>query len=416
MTRLRGWFSGRSAARSLIERAPNESYDHRPWNLIRVIPAEAQEVTQSPKAQHQGRDLVVIGAGVIGLACAWRAAQAGMSVTVLERDEPGAGASGVAAGMLAPVTEAEFGEEPLLRMNLGSRELWPGFAAELEELTGMPTGYADTGALVVAADRDDSEELRRLHAFQRRLGLDAEWLGPRAARALEPGLSPCIGGAILAPQDAQVEPAAVVAALAQGVVNAGGEVRAGTEVTGIEVEAGAVTGVRTAGGETIEAARVLVAAGAWSSQGELATEAVGPEVRPVKGQLVELRVRRGGSPPAARLVRTPRCYVVCRPDGRVVVGATVEEQGFDTAVTAEGVYRLLEAAYEVLPDVAELEFVRARAGLRPFTPGNEPVVAPGALDGLMWATGHGRNGVLLAPLAAARVTEELRAGPSVARA
>ena len=364
----------------------------------------------------KGHDLAVIGAGVIGLACAWRAAQAGMSVVVLERDEPGAGASGVAAGMLAPVTEADFGQEALLRMNLEARELWPGFAAELEEVTGLPTGYADAGALVVAADRDDAEELRRLHAFQCRLGLAAEWVGPRAARALEPGLSPRIGGAILAPQDGQVEPAAVLAALRSALGGAGGELRTGAEAAGLVTSDGRVTGVRTASGERFEAARVLVAAGAWSTEGGLGAAPEAPRVRPVKGQLLELRVRRGGPAPASRLIRTPRCYVVSRPDGRVVIGATTEEQGYDTAVTAGAVLGLLEAAYEVLPDTAELELVRARAGLRPFTPDTRPVVGPGALEGLWWATGHGRNGVLLAPLSARAVVESLRAGEPVVSA
>ncbi len=372
------------------------------------------KVSQDPQAS--GFDLAVIGAGVIGLACAWRAAQAGMSVVVLERDQPGSGSSGVAAGMLAPVTEADFGEDALLRLNLESREAWPGFAAELEELTGMPTGYSDPGALVVAADRDDAEELRRLHALQRRLGLDSEWLGPRAARALEPGLSPRIAGAILAPQEGQVDPAAVVAALAQALVRAGGELRSATEVASLEMHAGRVAGVQTATGDSVQASRVLVAAGAWSSEGGLATAAGAPEVRPVKGQLLELRVRRGGSLPAGRLVRTPRCYVVARADGRVVVGATMEEQGFDTAITAGGVFRLLEAAYEVLPDIGELELVRARAGLRPFTPDNAPVIGPGEIEGLLWATGHGRNGVLLAPLTARRTVDALREAATVARA
>jgi len=354
-----------------------------------------------------GYDLAVVGAGVIGLACAWRAAQAGMSVVVLERDVPGSGSSGVAAGMLAPVTEADFGEQTLLALNLESREMWPGFATELEELTGLPTGYVDCGALVVAADRDDAQELRRLHDFQRRLGLDSEWLGPRAARSLEPGLSPRIGGAVLAPRDAQVDPGAVVAALAQALEDAGGELRSGTEVVSLETGSGRVTGLRTAAGERVRTSQVLVAAGAWSSQGELADAAGAPEVRPVKGQLLELRVRRGGGLPASRLVRTPRCYVVGRADGRVVIGATMEEQGFDTTITAGGVFRLLEAAYEVLPDIGELELVRARAGLRPFTSDNTPVVGAGPIDGLLWATGHGRNGVLLAPLTALRTVDEL---------
>lgn len=359
-------------------------------------------------------DLIVVGAGAIGLSCAWRCAQAGMSVLVVEREQPGAGASGVAAGMLAPVTEATFGEQPLLALNLEARAQWPSFAAELEELTALPTGYAGCGALVVAADRDDAEELRRLHAFQVELGLDAEWLAPRAAREREPALSPRIGGAIHAPQDGQADPAAVVRALAFAFRAAGGELRTGVEVTGIDTAGGRVGGVevvpvdgesdprqmRVAGvdeRETIPTAAVLVAAGAWSAEGALATEASAPPVRPVKGQLLELRVRRGFRPPARHIVRTPRCYLVTRPDGRVVLGATQEEQGFDTAVTADGVHRLLEAAWEVLPDAGELELVAARAGLRPGTPDNAPAIGQGAIEGLLWATGHHRNGVMLAP-------------------
>ncbi len=359
-------------------------------------------------------DLIVVGAGAIGLSCAWRCAQAGMSVLVVEREQPGAGASGVAAGMLAPVTEATFGEQPLLELNLEARAHWPAFAAELEELTALPTGYADCGALVVAADRDDTEELRRLHAFQVELGLDAEWLPPRAARDREPALSPRIGGAIYAPQDGQVDPAAVVRALVFAFVAAGGELRTGLEVTGIDTAGGRVGGVevvpvdgdpdpdqlRVAGfdeRQTIPAAAVLVAAGAWSAEGALATEASAPPIRPVKGQLLELRVRRGYRPPARHIVRTPRCYLVTRPDGRVVLGATQEEQGFDTAITADGVHRLLEAAWEVLPDAGELELVAARAGLRPGTPDNAPAIGSGDVEGLLWATGHHRNGVMLAP-------------------
>jgi glycine oxidase len=355
-------------------------------------------------------DLIVVGAGAIGLSCGWRCAQAGMSVLVIERDEPGAGASGVAAGMLAPVTEASFGEQALLRLNLEGRAQWPGFAAELEELTALPTGYTESGALVVAADRDDVEELRRLHSFQRALELDAEWLAPREARRREPSLSPRIGGAIHAPQDGHVDPGAVLRALAVALEAAGGELRAGADVTGIETEGGHVSGVRVGDGEAIAARAVLVAAGAWSTEGALASEASAPSVRPVKGQLLELRVRPGHRPPARRIIRTPRCYLVTRGDGRVVLGATQEEQGFDTTVTAEGVYRLLEAAWEVLPEIGELELVRARAGLRPGTPDNSPAVGPGEPEGLIWATGHHRNGIMLAPFTARAVAELLTRG------
>ena len=369
--------------------------------------------TDAPPAKRSAYDLVVVGGGIVGLSCAWRAAQSGAEVLCVERDAPGAGASGVAAGMLAPVTEADFGEEELLRLNLDSRELWPGFAAELEELTGMPTGYADTGALVVAADRDDAEELRRVHEFRRGLGLESEWLGPRAARALEPGLSPRIAGAVAAPQDGQVDPGAVVAALARALTAAGGELLTGTRAEGLTTGGGRVTGVRLPTA-TVEAGAVLVAAGAWSADGGLASEAPAPAVRPVKGQLLELRVRRGSQRPATRVIRTPRCYVVTRSDGRVVLGATVEEQGFDTAVTADAVFHLPEAAYEVLPAIGELELVRARAGLRPVMPDGRPVIGAGAIDGLLWATGHGRNGVLLAPLTAKRIIAALRERAGVA--
>jgi glycine oxidase len=349
-------------------------------------------------------DAVVIGAGLIGLACAWRASRRGLSVLVVDRaPEPGAGASCVAAGMLAPVTEADFGEEAPLRVNLAGRERWAGFAAELEEVGGLSTGYRETGALVVAADRDDAESLRRLHDFQRSLGLDARWLPPSRCRRLEPGLSPRIAGGILAPQDASADPRATVAALAAAVE----EVSLGLEVESIVHDGTRVTGVRTAAG-TVACGQVVVAAGAWSSA--LDPAGAGPPVRPVKGQILELRVRGGPAEPLERVVRTPRCYLVGRGDGRVVLGATVEEQGFDTTVTAGGIYGLLEAAWEVWPEVAELELLGARAGLRPGTPDNAPVVGHGELDGLIWATGHWRNGVLLAPLTGDLVAELLMGG------
>jgi glycine oxidase len=286
--------------------------------------------------------------------------------------------------MLAPVTEADFGEDALLRLNLESAAMWPAFAAELEEATGMPTGYRADGALAVAVDRDDAEELRRLHELQRSLGLESRWLVPSAARAAEPGLAPRIAGAIDAPGEAQVDPVAVCAALVRALEDAGGR---------IERE-----DVRSL--DDVSAERVVLAAGAWSSR------LAGVHVHPVKGQLLQLRSRPGGVALAGRIIRTLRCYVVPRGDGRVVVGATSEEKGFDTSVDAGAVHRLLEAAWEVLPDVWELEFVRALAGLRPATPDNRPLIGR-ASERLIYATGHYRNGILLAPLTAARVADEL---------
>jgi glycine oxidase len=369
------------------------------------MPVEEGEM-QKPQKERTGYDAVVIGAGLIGLSCAWRARRRGLSVLVIDRaDEPGAATSSVAAGMLAPVTEADFGEEGPLQVNLAGRARWRAFAAELEEVTGLATGYRETGALVVAADRDDAEELRRLHEFQRSLGLDAEWLTPSRCRELEPGLSPRIAGGILAPQDGQADPRAVTRALAAAV----GDVALRTEALAIEHDGTRVTGVRTATG-TIACDQLVVAAGPWSAS--LAPGGSGPPIRPVKGQILELRVRDGMPEPLRRVVRTPRCYLLARGDGRVVLGATVEEQGFDTTVTADGVFRLLEAAWEVLPEVGELELVQARAGLRPGTPDNAPVVGRDELEGLIWASGHWRNGVLLAPLTGDGVAELLSGGES----
>jgi glycine oxidase len=353
--------------------------------------------------RRESYDVAVVGGGLIGLACAWRAADRGMSVVVIERDRPGAGASGVAAGMLAPVTETDFGEQALLRLGLASRELWPGFAAELEERSGMSTFFRESGALVVAADRDDAEELRRLHRFQRELGLEADWLPPRECRRLEPALAPSIAGGVLAPQDAHADPAATVTALERLVE----VVRA--EVRGLETANGRVGGVRLGGDRVVRAGKVVIAAGPWSPV--LDPAGAGPPVRPVKGQILELRVREGLPAPLERIVRSPRCYLLARPDGRVVLGATVEEQGFDTALTAGGVYRMLEAAREILPEVEELELVVVRAGLRPGTPDNAPVIGPGAVEGLFWATGHHRSGVLLAPVTARAVAEMLAGEP-----
>ena len=345
---------------------------------------------------------MIVGAGVVGLAAAWRTQRAGLRTVVVEREQAGAGASGVAAGMLAPVTEADFGEDAALALNLAGRERWPAFAAKLSERSGLDTGYRESGALTVAADRDDAEELRRLVELGRALGLDARPVGARECRRLEPGLSPRVRGGIEAPHEAHVNPGATVAALRHAFVAEGGELLEGTAVAGVDVgRGGRVDGATLAGGRRLACETLVVAAGAWSPALVGLPPETLPPVRPVKGQILTLRARPEAAPLAQRLVRTPRCYAVSRPGGQTVVGATSEERGFDVRVTAEGVFRLLEAAREVLPDVDELELVEARAGLRPVTPDNAPVVGrTPEVEGLVWATGHGRNGVLLAPITA----------------
>jgi glycine oxidase len=342
--------------------------------------------------------VVVVGAGVIGLAIAWRLAQRGMRPLVLDAGEPASGATGVAAGMLAPVTEADFGEEALVGLNLASAELYPAFVEELEAETGVETGYRQTGAVNVAVDRDQAEELARLHELQRELGLDARWLSARDCRALEPALSTRVAAGIEASGDHQVSPRRLAQALRTAVEKRGGAVRSSARVAALSVEGGETAGVLLESGAVVESPTVVMAAGAQTGQIELPAGAEVP-IRPVKGQILRL----GGDaahPVATRIVRTPEAYAVPRADGRLVVGATVEERGFDGAVTAGGVLDLLRAAYEVLPGITELELLQTSAGHRPATPDNQPAIGEGTVPGLVWATGHWRNGVLLAPVTA----------------
>jgi glycine oxidase len=349
------------------------------------------------KDRDKSFDAIVVGSGVVGLACAWRAARAGARALVLDRSDPPDGATQVAAGMLAPVGELQFREEALLEMTLASAAAFPDFVAELESATGLPTGYVRCGALHVALDRDETAELRRRYELQRSRGLEAEWLGPRACRRLEPGLAPSLHGGVHVPGEAAVDPRALCAALSSAIEAAGGELRYGVEVAGLLLDAETVRGVRMADGTEALTPAVVVAAGAWSGTAAWLPAEARPPVRPVKGQILELR-GVAAEPVCERIVASERVYLVPRPDGRLVVGATVEERGFDTTVTAGGVHELLREAYRLLPDVAELELSKASAGLRPGTPDNLPLIGPGAFDGLLLATGHFRNGVLLAPL------------------
>ena len=349
-------------------------------------------------------DVAVIGAGVIGLTIAWRAAQRGLSVCVLERGELGAGASRVAAGMLAPVTEADAGEIALLQLGLRSARAWPAFARELEQAAGSDPGLRRSGALVVARDRDEAEALERELALRIELGLDVERLLPSAARRLEPALAPTVRLALDVPGDHCADPRAVVLALAQAARQAGVTLRTGSAVKRVEHADGRVTGVGLAGGEVVRAAAVVAAAGAWCG----AIEGL-PRIalRPVKGQILRLRDPAGPGL-LQRIVRFEGGYLVPRGDGRYVLGATMEERGFDTTVTAGGIYALLRDAGELVPGVQELVIEEMSAGLRPATPDNAPLLGPSPeLDGLHWATGHHRNGILLAPVSADIVVDGL---------
>ena len=348
-------------------------------------------------------NVVVIGAGVAGLVSAWELARRGASVTVVERDHPGAGASTAAAGMLAPVAEATYGEGALTRLSLESVALWPTFVEELEAATGLSVGYRTEGTLVVAVDRDDLAALQHTHRLHADLGLEAHLLDGDAARELEPCLAPGVPGAVYCPTDHQVDPRLLVDALVAAVKAAGGRIVTDRDVRGLDVEARRVVGLQCDDFEAPPDATYVVANGAWTRQ----LEGLGddrPHVRPVRGQMLALEL---GDPPLCRhVIRAPDAYLVPKTDGRLVIGATMEEVGFDTRLTAGGVMDLLVGAWEAVPAVYDQQIIEMWTGFRPMTLDNEPVMRRSTtLDNVVFATGHGRNGILLTPLTGDRIAD-----------
>lgn len=348
-------------------------------------------------AQRSDHDVAVIGGGVIGLSVAWAAVRRGLQVLVLDRGEPEAGATYVAAGMLAPTSEAAHGEEALLTLGLASASRYEQWCAELTEASGLDPGLRRCGSLMLARDRDEAEVLERELAYRQSLGLAAHRLRPTEARRLEPALAPALRLALEIPDDHAIDPRALMAALGAAVRAAGAEVRSDAEVASLACSEERVEGVTLASGERIGSERVVVAAGAWAAQLPGVPEHARVPVRPVKGQILRLRDPAGPGL-ISRVLRLADGYLVPRGDGRYVLGATVEERGWDRTPTAGGIYELLRAAREALPGVDEWIVEEVSAGLRPGTPDNSPLLGAGGLEGLFWATGHYRGGVLLAPI------------------
>ncbi len=364
-------------------------------------------------------DVVIAGGGVIGLSIAWKAAEAGLRVTLCD-PTPGQGASWAAAGMLAPVTEAHIGEESLVRMNLAAAARWPGFAGELEQASGSTVGYRSCGTVVVAADSSDMAVVDRILSFHRSLGLSSSRLSASECRDLVSSLAPGIRGGASSPSDHQVDNRLLVEALVRAVdasgvdriavpvsdvvISGAPDTASGTgTTTGTATATATATGVMLADGREIRAGAVVVATGCWTSK--LAGVPVGvlPPIRPVKGHILRLR----GTKSAPLLDRNVRCmvhgtsiYLVPRADGTIVVGATVEEKGYDTTVQAGAVYELLRDARSIVPGIAELELAESMAGLRPGSPDNGPYIGWTQIERLAVATGHYRNGILLAPVTA----------------
>ena len=354
-----------------------------------------------------GSHVQVVGGGVIGLACAWELSRNGHDVTlVAPGPAPGRdGASWVAAGMLAPVTEAHFGESALTRLLVEGAGRWPAFAAALEGASGHCIGYDTTGTVTVALDASDRASVDDLLAYQHTLGLEAHRRSASECRALVPALSPALRGGIEVPGDHQVDNRALLGALVEACRRGGVTFVEGTVAA---LHAGPETVL--ADGRRLRPDHVVLAAGTGLRAIHGLADAGLPPLRPVKGHILRLGPADGR--PAPILGRTVRglvhgrsIYLVPRRDGSVVVGATVEERGTDTAVRAGAVHELLCDARAIVPGVDELELVEAATGLRPATPDNMPCIGWTALDGVVAAVGHYRNGVLLAPLTAAAVVE-----------
>jgi glycine oxidase len=371
--------------------------------------------TQTSSAVNGRRtaDVLIIGGGVVGLAIAWRAAQRGLRV-VLADPEPGRGASRAAAGMLTPVAEAAYAERELFELGSASLRRYPAFAAELTELTGMTTGFRQTGTLQVGYDADDLAMLAEHALLRESFGAESSRLSSKECRKAEPMLGPAIAGGLLVTDDASIDPRLLTTALL-AACTAAGAVHLTQQALRLRIDDGRASGAELADGSAVSSGSVVLSAG-WASAGLSGLPpGAAPPLRPVKGQILRLRppgttFRASGT--SLLLNRTIRgivqgssVYLVPRQDGEIVVGATQEEMGPDRTVTAGGVWQLLRDSRAIVPGITELELAEAVAGLRPGTPDNAPVIGPSQLPGLVLATGHFRAGVLLAP-----VTADLIAG------
>jgi glycine oxidase len=330
-----------------------------------------------------------------------------MRVGVFERDEFGAGSSRVAAGMIAPISEARATEQPLLELNLRSSHAYPAFVAELTEASGMDPGYVACGTVAVGRDADDAEALQRELTLRQRLGLPARRLLPSEARRLEAGLAPTLRLALDVPDDHAIDPRTLAPALVAAAAATGVELQAGVGVRELMCGNDRVQGLLLEDGERIVANHVVIAAGVWSDAVAGIPDEARVPVRPVKGQIMRLHDPTGPGLLSRALRIQGGFYVVPRGDGRYVLGATVEERGFDTTVTAGPLFDMLRDAIEVLPGLSELVIDELIAGLRPATPDNAPAIGPSSLPGLHWAVGHYRHGILLTPVTAEIAVEAL---------
>lgn len=357
--------------------------------------------------------VLIIGGGAIGLAIGWRLARAGCSVGVFDRGRVGHSASWASAGMLSPLSEAQFEEEALLRLGLKAMEVYPDFVRELEAETGCCVGYRRDGVLMVGITQDDLEYLKFRYRYQRDLGLPVTYLSGAEAREKEPHLSAQVSAAVWCPGDHQVDNRQLMVALKRGVETAGGDIFERAEVDELLVDGTRVRGLRTRD-EVHTGDTVVLASGCWSRLLPGLPDCAKPPVRPVRGQIARLNM----TPELAlntmvwysRVATSAVAYLVPKNNGHLVLGATSEEMGFDADVTAGGMFELLRAAWEVVPGIYDLPIVESMAGLRPGSRDDAPILGQTPVEGLIMATGHYRKGILLTPLTALAIAEVILEG------
>ena len=350
---------------------------------------------------------MITGAGTIGLSIGWRLARQGREVVIYERGKAGRGTTWLAAGMLAPDAEIEFEEVELYRLNRESRRRWPDFAAELEAASGMSVDFRTEGTLLVADDRDAAEALRRRYDFMRQRELDVRWLSGAEALEIEPFVAPRLAAAVHSPGDFQVDNRLLVEALRAAFTAAGGVLHEDSSVRSVEPDENEPA-IVLEDGERIAGSAIVVAAGVWSRGIEGLERDARPPVRPVKGQMIELAME----PPfdLKHVVRGPDAYVVPKTSGRLLLGATSEEMGFDERVTAGGLFKLLEGSWEIVPGIYDLPVTDMWAGLRPASRDHLPILGRTDAPGVIMATGFYRHGILLTPVAADEIARLLLDG------
>jgi len=338
---------------------------------------------------------MIIGGGIVGLSIGWQLTRKGRNVEIYDKGEAGKGAAWVSAGMLAPQAEMGFEEIELFKLCRHSLELYPEYLSILKDDSGIDVQLDRSGSLMTGFNRDDSERLRRLYEFRDKVGLPVKWITGTEAREIEPLLSPKCTNAIWIPEDAQIDNLELLRALKKAFNNCGGTLIENSKIDEIIINNSKIKGIGV-NGDKVDCENLVVSAGAWSRLIPGIPDNILPPVRPVKGQIITLEMNDECNINPA--IRGQDVYLVPKSDGRLLVGASNEDLGFDTEPTAGEIFRLLERGWETIPAIYDLHIKSIDVGLRPGSRDHNPILGKTFIDGMYFATGHYRNGVLLAPI------------------